>query len=127
MTGWALWKRQLAGILRLEWRKTHGDPVALITFPRPGPNSSEPLSLQAVELRDGELFVSGTIGVQPSVAKVEKADKSAPQPAVTPPSFEPAETEPAAETAQTAETGEAAEPADDQPLVGSAEKETRQK
>ena len=71
------------------------------------------------------MFVSGTIGLQPSVAKVEK--KPEPQPTVTPPSFEPAETESTPEADKTAETAEVAEPADDQPLVGTAEKETRQK
>ena len=48
--------------LRLEWRKTHGDPVALISFPAPREGHSESLHLRAIELRDGELFASGTIG-----------------------------------------------------------------
>ena len=112
--------------LRLEWRKAHGDPVALVTFPRPGANSSEPLSLQAVELRDGELFVSGTIGVQPSIAKADKKSDS-PPPAVAPAAAEPVAGETTTEASTSAETADAAEPADDQPVVGAAEKETRQK
>lgn len=89
--------------LRLEWRKTHGDPVALITFPRPHTSPSEPLNLQVIELRDDELFVSGTIGTPPGIVSPAR-----PEPGEVP-------------TAQ-GETRPAA-----QPVVGTAEKETRQK
>ncbi len=98
--------------LRLEWRKLEGDPVALISFPSPGRPASEQVNLEALELRDGELFVSGTIGPAPSIRiPGEKPPAGAP----TASNDKPADTSP----------DEAAEP--DQPLVGSAEKETRQK
>ncbi len=48
--------------LRLEWRKAHGDPVALITFPKPRDGQADAIMLHAIELRNGELFASGTIG-----------------------------------------------------------------
>lgn len=82
--------------LRLEWRKTNGDPVALITF-APSEDSSRSPRLQAVELRDDELFLSGVIGQKP------EAETAALEPAAKPD-----------------------EPAEDQPVVGAVEKETRQ-
>ncbi len=48
--------------LRLEWRKSHGDPVALVTLPRLGEVPNESLRLESIELREGELFVAGTVG-----------------------------------------------------------------
>jgi hypothetical protein len=89
--------------LRLEWRKTQGDPVALISFPQPTTSRSEALWLQAIELRHGELFVSGSIGASPKVA-----GSSVPE-------------SPAA-TAAEAETSDAT-----QPVVGAAPSDTRQK
>jgi hypothetical protein len=50
--------------LRLEWRKIQGDPVALITFDKKGGEAFEGLNLEAVELREDELFVSGTNGAE---------------------------------------------------------------
>ncbi len=47
--------------LRLEWRKDHGDPVALITFPQPRDSQSVAVQLETVELRDGELLVAGAM------------------------------------------------------------------
>ena len=88
--------------LRLEWRKSHGDPVALITLPQPRDARRSTMRLETLELRDGELFVSGTVG------KV-KTDAS---PVVPEPLRVP--------TANSESTL-------DQPLVGSAEKQTRQK
>lgn len=86
--------------LRLEWRKTHGDPVALITFPRARDSRTESLKLQMVELRQGELFLAG--GAPPHDA-AGLADTDPP------------------------ETSDDSTEADDaQPLIGSAPKETRQ-
>jgi hypothetical protein len=88
--------------LRLEWRKTHGDPVALISFSRPQSADFEALKLQAIELRQGELFLAGTIS---------RGDSS--------PS--PVDLQPAAiPTARTEKSAGA------QPLVGAAQKDTRQ-
>jgi hypothetical protein len=84
--------------LRLEWRKTHGDPVALITFPHPRDSRSEALKLQTVELRDDELFLAG--GAPPGRDTAGLADAQ-------PPNREE-------------------ESNDTQPVVGSAPKETRQ-
>ncbi len=51
--------------LRLEWRKSHGDPVALVTLPRLGDRPDESLRLESIELREGELYVAGTVGLPP--------------------------------------------------------------
>jgi len=51
--------------LRLEWRKSHGDPVALVTLPRLGDAPEESLRLESIELREGELYVAGTVGLPP--------------------------------------------------------------
>jgi hypothetical protein len=51
--------------LRLEWRTSQGDPVALITLPRLGEKASESLCLESLEVRNGELFVAGTVGLPP--------------------------------------------------------------
>jgi hypothetical protein len=89
--------------LRLEWRKIQGDPVALINFGGSRDESLEGLNLQAVELRDGELFVSGT-------GRSRKSDGSP--------------LEPADDTSPTVDAGTSPE---DQPVLGAAEKDTRQK
>ena len=93
--------------LRLEWRKIQGDPVALISFASGGHSPSDEFRLQAIELRNGELFLSGTIGETSKVAS-------------------PEESSPATEAAEsTAENREASESS--QSALGSAPKETRQK
>jgi hypothetical protein len=86
--------------LRLEWRKTQGDPVALIHFTGKRGDELASFNLQTIELRDGELLVAGTNRGRPG------RTPDAPRAEQTP-------------TAQ-------ATPGD-QPIVGSAEKETRQK
>jgi hypothetical protein len=48
--------------LRLEWRKAQGDPVALVTFPRPRDSQSLAVRLETVELRKGALYVAGSMG-----------------------------------------------------------------
>lgn len=88
--------------LQLEWRKSHGDPVALVTLPQPRDDHSGQLNLETLELRDGELFLSGTIRkAHPGASPV------VPEPLRIPTARRPAD--------------------DDQPRVGSAEKETLQK
>ncbi len=87
--------------LRLEWRKAQGDPVALITVPQPHDSSGAPFSLDLLEVRDGELFVAGTVG-----SKSYDASPIVPEPLRVP-------------TAKLPKS-------DDQPRVGAAEKETRQ-
>jgi hypothetical protein len=89
--------------LRLEWRRWHGDPVALVTLPQQQGSGQAPWHLESLELREGELFVSGTVGKQ-------KLDASpiVPEPLRVP-------------------TAEKEPPRSDQPVVGAAEKETRQK
>ncbi len=72
--------------LRLEWRKSHGDPVALITLPPLHDGKSKPLRLDLLELRDGELFVAGEVGnppldtapITPEPIRVPTAKKEAP-------------------------------------------------
>ncbi|HEV3136314.1 MAG TPA: hypothetical protein VGZ26_00395 [Pirellulales bacterium] len=88
--------------LRLEWRKLHGDPVALITFSRPHSTGSEALGLQAIELRQGELFLAGT----------NVRDDSSPSPAVPRPDGTP--------------TASGEKPEAAHPLVGATKKDTRQ-
>ncbi len=91
--------------LRLDWRKSHGDPVALITLPQPHASEREALSLQAIELRDNELFVLGAIGAPPAIVRPSRpADDERPTADIT--------------TAEITVT---------QPVVGATEKETRQK
>lgn len=89
--------------LRLEWRKIQGDPVALINFGNSRDASFDGLNLQAIELRDGELFVSGT-------GNSTKSEGSPLEPAGDSSPTVDAESSPA-----------------DQPVLGAAEKETRQK
>jgi hypothetical protein len=89
--------------LRLEWRKMQGDPVALITFDGRRDDQFQGLNLQAIELREGELFVCGVSG------------RRQPLESTDPPGRDQA---PSAQDAP---------PADAPPIVGSAEKETLQK
>ena len=88
--------------LRLEWRQSHGDPVALITLPTISTKPKESLCLDAIELRDGELFVAGTVGRPPL-----ETSPIVPEPLLVP-------------TAKV-ETDD-----DDQPRIGAAPTETRQ-
>ncbi len=88
--------------LRLEWRQSHGDPVALITLPPLGDKPSEALCLDAIEMREGELFVAGTVGRPPL-----ETSPVVPQPLRVP-------------TAKL-------EPKSDQPRIGAAPTETLQK
>jgi len=87
--------------LRLEWRKSHGDPVALVTFPQARDSQTPALQLQAVELRKGELLVVGALGKARVINLADAED---------PPSDE--QPQPAAD--------------EDHPLIGSAAKDTRQ-
>jgi len=88
--------------LRLEWRKAQGEPVALINLSGFGDSHAKPPQLQVVELRQGELFVSGTIS--------SREPDSSPTPAKATP----------------LPTARLDKPKSDQPIVGSALKETRQ-
>jgi hypothetical protein len=89
--------------LRLEWRKIQGDPVALIHFGSRRDESFEGLNLQTIELRDGELFVSGSGNSTKSEGSpLKPADDGSP-------------------------TVDAESSPEDQPVLGVAEKETRQK
>jgi hypothetical protein len=73
--------------LRLEWRKSHGDPVALVTLPSPRDSDNEELSIETLEIRDGELFVSGSNGkgkqdaspIVPEPLRVPTAKRQAPK------------------------------------------------
>lgn len=51
--------------VRLEWRHAQGDPVALIMLPHIGDKLAESLCLESLEIRDGELYVAGTVGNLP--------------------------------------------------------------
>ncbi len=87
--------------LRLEWRKAYGDPVALITLSSPADPHGKSPQLQVVELRQGELFVSGTN----SSAEIDSSPTpGGPTPLPTARKEQPV----------------------DQPVVGTARKETRQ-
>ncbi|MBN2580860.1 MAG: hypothetical protein JXB10_17880 [Pirellulales bacterium] len=44
---------------RLQWRITGGDPVALITFPSPDKNAQNQLSIETIQLDEGNLYVAG--------------------------------------------------------------------
>jgi hypothetical protein len=66
--------------LRLEWRTTRGDPVALISFASLGDTQAPRLELTSVELREGELFVAGRTGAAGELAKVDAdADRKPPE------------------------------------------------
>jgi len=90
--------------LQLEWRTSHGDPVALIKLPPLHDSNHESLRLESLELRDGELFVAGSVGHPPL-----DSSPVVPEPLRVP----TAKADPAVD--------------EDQPLVGSAEKATLQK
>ena len=45
--------------LPLEWRQIDGDPVALITIPRPRDEANRPVILESLELREGLFYVAG--------------------------------------------------------------------
>lgn len=89
--------------LPLVWRRSHGDPVALVTVAPLRDTRRAAWSLETLELRDGELFVSGTVGK-------EKLDASpiVPEPLLVPIAGNESHRS-------------------DQPRVGAAGKETRQK
>ncbi len=93
--------------LRLEWRHAHGVPVALITFPPVGDGKSLPPRLDSIELRDGELFVSGRAGhpLPPDASPIVPEPLRVPTASLAP----PADEQPGS---------------DDQPRVGAAEKDT---
>jgi hypothetical protein len=86
--------------LQLEWRRAHGDPVALITLPEKRSQRGGRFSVETLELRAGELFLAGTTGRADS-----ETSPIVPEPLRIP-------------TARADDV--------DQPRVGSAEKETRQ-
>jgi hypothetical protein len=88
--------------LRLEWRKLQGDPVALITLPRIPGGRHDSLRLESIELRPNELFVAGTVGMPPL-----ESSPVVPEPLRVP---------------TVKYDGD-----EDQPLIGSAEKDTVQK
>jgi hypothetical protein len=61
----------------IEWRQTGGDPVALIKVPPARDARDNVLQLEAIELRDGEVFVAGHTdrrGAEPTAP----ADRTAP-------------------------------------------------
>lgn len=45
---------------RLDWRRTGGDPVALLSFP--AADEDHPVSIESLRLGDGEIYVAGTTG-----------------------------------------------------------------
>ncbi len=65
--------------LRLEWRKSQGDPVALVTFGVPNDSRSSRLALESVELHEGELFVAGTAGAHRNLAGTDPPADAAPE------------------------------------------------
>lgn len=88
--------------LSLEWRRSEGDPVALITLRAPRDAGQRGVQLEKLELREGELFAAGRVGKVPASSAEEQAT-------------------PLPTAAHKEET------ADEEPLVGSAEKDTIQK
>ena len=82
--------------LHLEWRKTHGDPVARGRLCQTAPGKPDGLTIETIELRDGELYASGCVG--------------------------PGETAHVAHRAPSSDDDRAA---DDHPLVGEVTKDTR--
>jgi hypothetical protein len=46
---------------RLEWRQADGDPVAVISIPTPRDRNEKQLTVQVVELRQGEVYLSGQV------------------------------------------------------------------
>lgn len=119
--------------LPLEWRRTGGDPVALLSMaPLSGPGSAHRrIQLDTIELRDGELFVSGeTEHVTPAAAHAAprgERGQAAPEPVASAASTElqvadrradAASGSPPADTPQPAAAG-TTEPAD-QPAAAEA-------
>jgi hypothetical protein len=83
--------------LRLEWRKDDGDPVALVTFPQPRDSQAPAVRLETVELRHGKLVVAGAMARGGDNLVEANPLQGLPR----------------------------REPAQEQPLVGAAEKDTR--
>ncbi len=46
---------------RLEWRQADGDPVAVITIPPPSDAKQKHLTVEQLELRDSEIYLSGQV------------------------------------------------------------------
>jgi len=46
--------------LRLEWRQTDGDPVALISIPPPRDQQGKVVRIETLRFRDGEIYLAGT-------------------------------------------------------------------
>ena len=66
--------------LRVEWRQAHGDPVALLTLP-PAHGESALYRLDALQLRDREIYLAGRTETAPNSESPSPADV-APQPDV---------------------------------------------
>ena len=50
------------------WKQEDGDPVALLTVPPPRDASDQPITLESIELGEGEVYVAGSTGDAASVA-----------------------------------------------------------
>jgi hypothetical protein len=46
--------------LQLQWRQANGDPVALLSVPRPRDEEGRLIQLETLRLGQGELYLSGT-------------------------------------------------------------------
>jgi hypothetical protein len=59
----------------VEWTRTDGDPVALLSLDAPPDKHGNTLVLEALELHDGEIYVSGhTLPVEESSASAEDGE-----------------------------------------------------
>jgi hypothetical protein len=88
--------------LPLEWRRSGGDPVALVNVVPPHARSRGPIELDSVELHEGELAVAGRTGRAGAVAmakRLSRRDTSPTGDAADPRSAAPAQAPSAAENA----------------------------
>jgi len=60
----------------LVWKQEDGDPVALVTIPRPRDAHDRPITLEVIELREGEVYVAGSSGDPSSLANQSSSSDS---------------------------------------------------
>ena len=60
----------------LTWKQEDGDPVALLTIPPPRDARDMPITLEAIKLREGEVYVAGASGDVKSLANQSTSSES---------------------------------------------------
>ncbi|MBI1249149.1 hypothetical protein GC197_15060 [bacterium] len=73
----------------IRWQQRDGDPVALVTIPSSGPEIDGEIRVDALELKDGEILLSGeTLKTEEELEQEAKADQEVAEVPSPPPSPE---------------------------------------